>query len=94
MRIVVTQDDIDTGIRFHATQCPIARAIIRMFKPLGWFSIGPHRVFITQDTLDYTVLLPSEAASFMLSFDCGRAVQPFAFDIDLPDSFMRTQDEN
>ncbi len=74
MLIQVTTDHIDKGRRFRPECCPIALAIIDAgFEDVracsGYTLIGESRI-----------LLPEEANTFMLHFDCNIPIEPFEFE--------------
>jgi hypothetical protein len=88
MRIEVTQEDIDAGKRADACDCPVALAICRA----SGFSVSVRysTVYRLQseihawDSRAYLGELPNAARYFVVDFDEGRAVAPFAFDLDIP----------
>lgn len=73
MRIDVTQEDIDSGLRYNSIQCPIARAMYRA----GLTDVYVYRHRIRADDIEYR---PDErVATFIFQFDGGLSVQPFSF---------------
>lgn len=85
MKIIVEQSDIDTGIPRSATDCPIAKAVMRVsvgtyeFVRVGFISI--RCMDRTNVTRTYTI--PLKVSEFIGNFDAGRSVEPFEFDIEL-----------
>jgi hypothetical protein len=80
MRIVVTQKDIDTGSRFDAGQCPLAKAFTRAFKQpyaVGITGYGP----VGTDNPLFHQKLPQKALQFRKDFDCYVKVKPFQFTV-------------
>jgi hypothetical protein len=84
LKLKVTQDHINRGVRNNCWHCPIALA----FKELG-LSTTVGRTEVCYEDIDsfYTLPLPAEATQFTFNFDAGFAVQPFEceVEIDLPD---------
>lgn len=81
--IEVTQDDIDTGIPFDASKCPLAKA---MSRALGRTILAGAYVWGFDDDGDYTpnYLLSDLAIDFRTSFDRGEGVSPISFEVELP----------
>jgi hypothetical protein len=83
VRIEVTAEDIRAGSAGDPWLCPVARAL-RRTTGRGWL--------VDDDTLDRlrdnahlgSVPCPPEVADFVLAFDRGDAVAPFAFDLEVP----------
>lgn len=82
MRIAVTQENIDKGVRGETSNCPIALAV----KALGYeyVCVGAESVDALRgsDGRAFLWYLPNEATSFVHAFDEGRKVAPFTFDFD------------
>lgn len=76
MRIDVTQDDIDAGIRIDCTHCPIALAVRRL---IPYANVGCYTVY-ADEMPDY--VLPQPAIDFIRAFDNKRPVKPFSFDME------------
>lgn len=83
MKIEVTEQDIKLGRRCSRDRCPVALAFKRAgIKPDG--VTGMAVVFFYKTS--YTeVTLPSKVANFIADFDNSVVVEPFSFDLDLPD---------
>jgi hypothetical protein len=77
MRIVITQKDIDTGIKGNIWHCPIAKALTRAFKKLYVVGGVTYREYLTEERLP----LPLKACNFIGDFDNGKSVKPFHFTI-------------
>ena len=87
MKIDVTQQDIDQGVRCEYRNCPIALALMR---ELGryvsvvsdqWYDDGP----LEQPFENYSnhgLPLPEAAQQFVKAFDHSEAVEPFSFEIE------------
>ena len=83
MRIEVTQEDIDRGLKSSCYECPIAYAYKRKVKNkirLG-FSVGTEYIdhFVGESQDRY--MLPKEAKKFIRRFDQDQPVRPFSFEI-------------
>lgn len=99
MKIKVTQQDIDVGLKGDATLCPIARAVNRVladgyhakvFEKLIMVgpSNNPHN-----SSLWALLRMPAVAKHFIYDLDiCGKIVHPFSFDIDIPESLLTSQE--
>ena len=91
MRIEVTQEDIDQGVRCDTDNCPVALAIGRQFKDCFAVLVGDanaavfrfyhdERSNMTRQTRsDFP--LPQEAKTFVVDYDAGEEVAPFAFEV-------------
>jgi hypothetical protein len=85
----VTQNDIAHGRRGLCRECPAALAMERagIVEPrvrnteLWLRTAHEHRLV--------KVRLPESAAKFIDDFDANRTVEPFSFQIDIPDQFYR-----
>ena len=74
MRVMVTQEHIDTGIQAKSARCPIAKAI----ADLGFANVHVGIVRANAgETRCWT--LPKVAQQFIEQFDNGRPVSPLAF---------------
>lgn len=79
MKIEVTADDIFMGIAGRCRDCPIARAVCRAAGvPASWLAV--HSRYAMIDGKRYT--LPVEAQAFIRTYDLGREVEPFTFDLE------------
>lgn len=76
MKIKVTQDDIDCGVRKVKSACPVALATKLHFSNAD--------VIVDYDTLFIGYewfTLPEEAKDFINNFDNGDEVEPFEFEV-------------
>jgi hypothetical protein len=97
LRVEVTAEDIACGQRENPCACPIAKALIRAGArdPMvaGAFirddedhdGDSPWAVSFDHDYLT-EVRLPGECGEFASSFDRGLPVEPFTFEIEVPDT--------
>ncbi len=86
MKITVTQEHIDGGVKDSPWACPIARALPR--APAGYdYEVFEDRVHLwsSREGARYSYL-PEEARLFVAKFDNGEAVEPFEFELDLPEA--------
>lgn len=92
--IHVTQGDIDEGIPTLPLHCPIARAAHRECTnpditiggyTFAWPLTGPRT-----PTGQTNVELPPSARMFVLDFDRNRSVEPFSFEIELPEGVCKS----
>lgn len=81
IKIDVTQEDINNGIPFSTTSCPIALAMHRTLeKPVWWGVTGGG--FVDANGLQSMDFYPDKWVStfnFVLAFDAGDTVLPFSF---------------
>ena len=88
--IRVTKTDIRNGSRGYGDQCPIARAGRRALRVAGFLnefvSVSTYRFSVfarRSEEVKGRYYLPSEASTFVCSFDEGAPVQPIAFFVTL-----------
>ncbi len=85
MIINVTQAHIDRGREGDCRLCPIALAIHDATGDWG-YSVSRRYVLKMSHIENKSWVLPEKARDFILHFDMGVFVQPFSFEIDLPES--------
>jgi hypothetical protein len=86
VKIQVTADDIAKGEPQDGCYCPIARACLRVFPSLPALVVSHEDLFADADSNKYPVApLPVTARDFISRFDMYRPVEPFEFDLDVPD---------
>jgi hypothetical protein len=82
MIIHVTQEDIDNGVRQDCRCCPVALALKRVARIqrvfLGGVSLSPTKI----------IWFPPEVKRFIERFDWRNTVQPFSFELDIPDEYL------
>ena len=89
----VTQEDIDQGKPREACGCPIVHAVRRVCKATyiaathGEVVLTDHNSYIEDEDTRF-VPLPEDATLFMAKFDNRMEVQPFSFQIDIPDQYL------
>lgn len=76
MRIEVTQEDIDRGVRDQPCACALALATTRATGRNA--AVGTTSIFFD---LESGISLPLLARNFVRDFDAGRSVRPFSFDL-------------
>ena len=83
MKVTVTQEDIDKGIRCNARACPIANAIMKKKNIVYVSVLGNTSVKreINKRSLHYIYKLPTSAKSFIKAFDSCEPVEPFTFEM-------------
>ena len=77
MRINVTQQDIDNGLRCNQTHCPIAIAVYRCAA----LSFAVYSINMRYK--EFNIQLPASVQEFIESFDNNKEVQPFSFEVNL-----------
>jgi hypothetical protein len=83
MRIEVTQEDIDNGLRGNCRQCPIALVVARSTGAL-YVSVNSGiqwSYFRGCVSPEHWRRIPLEVFRFMSDFDRGRPVEPFSFEL-------------
>lgn len=83
VKISVTQDHINLGVRHGAAVCPIARAVREQIDGASFVTVKSYVSLYSQHedrSISYT--LPNEARLFMERFDEGLSVQPFEFEME------------
>ena len=78
MKITVTKEDIENGIRSSNKFCPIALAL----KRAGYKDAIVRTIEFLYDCGNAGCNLPLEAQKFIYSFDVGKPVKPFTFSIE------------
>ena len=84
--IEVTDDDIFDGIKSSCHSCPIALAATRI-NVARIISVNSSTMVVRNSyarNSDY-ILLPIEAIDFIEAFDADQKVEPFSFEIEVPD---------
>jgi hypothetical protein len=98
--IRVTQEHIDRGAKLSTRRCPIALALeedadlkklearvgaTRLWRWLGVYEANVDDSDIADSNIVTICSIPLKAEQFVKAFDGGEFVQPFEFEIDLPD---------
>lgn len=95
VRIEVTAKDIIYGDRWSPSTCPIARAARRAGvrgARVGSVALEAENHLLLRDA-SLVASLPDPARAFVKRFDEGMTVEPFAFDVSLPDSAFKTEED-
>lgn len=80
MKIDVTQEDINQGVRRACTKCPIAIAITRQTGLRAM--VSPATILIVDARIEIiTIETPSSAKTFIGLYDQFNLVEPFAFEL-------------
>lgn len=96
LTVSVTQDHIDQGAPSEPEYCPVALALFEVLRvpegtPALRLSVGSTQVELSRDWPDERaadVELPDEAQAFITDFDDTGAVEPFSFELDVPDEVL------
>lgn len=88
VKIEVLQSDIDSGRPDDCGFCPVALAIKRAanVKTIH-VSLATVVIYFTKSSL-CRIKLPAEANEFIDKFDAEKEVEPFSFDLEIPDQFV------
>lgn len=89
LKVEVTQKDIDIGLRGDCSQCPVALAVSRALIAAGLeYGVGVDELNIKlfrHGMLVHTIRTPKEVAEFIEDFDSRYSVEPFLFEIEVPE---------
>lgn len=83
----VTQDCIDRGHPNDACDCPVFHAILDAMPWLDPLLVAVDREYVVlaaEDTAD----LPGDAQAWLAAYDSLRPVEPFRFDLEIPDRLV------
>lgn len=83
LKVNVTQEHIDKGVRYHSDICPIAWAL-RDALSVGCCGVVVRASEATwfEDGCRHHAWLPCTAQQFVVEFDNGQDVSPFSFELD------------
>lgn len=88
-KVSVTIDDILLG-KPIADLCPIALALKRIFKPTLIVEVGLQDVSVFYvDTEECLISMPRSATDFVLGYDSEENCDPFDFELDIPEHFLK-----
>ncbi len=82
VHVEVTAQDIAKGRKFGCTTCPVALAVARVTGGQCYVGGGYLDVFGVYEVIEHT----DRVAAFIEQFDGGEPVQPFEFDLTIPDN--------
>lgn len=82
--VQVTEQDVQHGLAGDCEECPIALAIYRALHDAP-VRVGTGGVTIYREGTNAMVALPGAASRFISRFDHDEVVEPFEFDLDVPD---------
>jgi hypothetical protein len=96
VRVHLTQNDIDTGIRRNCRRCPAALAIRRKLKPGIMAMVTDDFAWLKLRgiDLDPTIPIPSRVANFIHAFDdlkrgqSRSKLKPFSFVVNIPKEYL------
>lgn len=90
--IDVMQDDIDNGEPGEGCACPVYLAIARAVPAADHFAVGVEHVHFydsaEHDNCVGAADLPGVAQGFIGRFDNAHSVEPFSFELDVPDALV------
>jgi hypothetical protein len=89
MKIKITQEDINKGVRGDSSHCPIAHAFCRngyngvrvearRIYPYG-YTYDPSNVFKNK-----FIIMPDIGHDFVVNFDSNNRVEPFEMEVEIP----------
>lgn len=83
IKIEVTQEDINYGIKGICDSCPVARAIKRKVKDHG-VSVGSNYIRVWGKEIQTL----KKVSEFIRKFDTAKTVKPFSFCINLKEGTL------
>ena len=86
VRVQVTQQDIDAGCH-DGSNCPCARAARRVLPGFPRIRFGI-RAWWLDDRTGPALPYPAEVADWIDRYDYRKPVEPFEFDLDVPDDLL------
>ena len=92
IQIDVTQDHINNGKRYECNACPIALAFQKHINDDYSFEINDEYIDVVTKFNGYTqdeITVPYTVTAFVRNFDSRKPVEPFSFQIDIQDRFLR-----
>lgn len=91
IKIDVTQEDIDSGLRGSCHDCPVARAILGVLAPLNVVLVGTTYISLEKPGCRWTGRSTKKISKFIQQFDSGILVKPFSFSLNIPEKFLGDQ---
>lgn len=82
IRVHVTIDHINAGLRADCKKCPVALALGEILD-IEDFAVGDYDVYLENCRL--RVFLPFAVGKFIQDFDSHKLVKPFSFTLEVPD---------
>ena len=82
MRVKVTQDHIDRGLRSHTRCCPLALALQSATGNI-YICVGSSLVWDTNKPGEIYGHISTRAEHFVEDFDNGEPVVPFEFELEM-----------
>lgn len=84
MKIHVTQEDIDLGVRQDCNQCPICLALRKHFKDVNGVWVDGTRIIVSysegkKESVEMVAVPPRSVSRFVGRVDQGKKVKPFNF---------------
>lgn len=94
-KIHVTQEHINGGVCRRPSSCAIARALLSVLRPnltvncsqCGFSIIENHDVVYSASPM------PEEVSNFITRFDRKQPVKPFEFEVEIPNEYLRGQED-
>jgi hypothetical protein len=84
----VTQKNIDEGKHHQCQFCPIAKALQDKGYPLAQVRTYYIDLYGPVTKMDQVLDTTKEIRSFITKFDNSEAVQPFTFELEVPDAAL------
>ena len=97
VRVYLRARHIKSGVRHDLCRCPVARATLEALPGAEAVETSPLQIWIypwnTSGPADHYVT-PMIVGDFIRNFDAGRPVEPFSFEIMVPDWAMQANEGN
>ena len=88
IKVEVTQRHINSGLKRDCNKCPVALVLKEIFPNASRIIVGGFAIDMYALGEEYFHNFPDSVGNFTLAFDDGKEVEPFAFEIDVPDRFI------
>ena len=79
IKVEVTQDNIDKGKQCHASDCPVALAMLQ--AGLQGPACDPWSLLFIYEGVAYVAETPLSVKYFIKGFDTGQPSKPFSFEL-------------
>jgi hypothetical protein len=84
LRIQVTQEDIDKAVRSNSAQCVVSQAIARTVKGATNIDTDVQSIRFSVGDERRVYLCPYSVQGYVVGFDAGDPIRPFAFELRAP----------
>lgn len=92
IQVNVTQECIDKGVHMSASRCMVHRAMHEHIDDRYTFTVGVNQCTLMNAgrwTSESCFNFPKIVYKNILAWDRGEMIYPFAFEIDIPDEYLK-----